>query len=424
MNSSKRPSNKVSKRKTSKNTVGVQQVDGMIRLSLPREISRSAYNVRQKFIFPGLAATPLNLKLMEAKANQISADIATGNFQISWEKYELGVTATNKLVALDGGKKTEPTLLELWERFKEYKRPTLAETTYMKIYENRHTKAIVEAIQKTDGEPISIRNQIADRWCEEIAKGVLSILEKAYQWGIQHEIVTKNPYLGMAEGISTKRKKTENNKPFDEFEDTRAFNTEEMNAIIGYFETTPNVSCWTNYVKFLFWTGCRPGEASALRWNHISPDCSVIKFQDSYDARTKITKDTKTGTDRIFPCHTKLKNLLLSIKSNQVNKNDLVFRNRLGKHIGERDFGRMWGGRKSKNKYGKTYHYKGVIEILIEKKIVRTYLKPYATRHTFITHQVDADKAAHIIAAWVGNSADIIWKHYCQHKQGESPAEM
>lgn len=414
-NSAKRPTGKPLA-KASKNEVGVQVVKERIRLSLPREISRAVYGVDQKIISPGLPATPEALKLMQGKAAQMTVDILTGHFDSSLTKYELGVVAANKLISIDGGKKPELGILELWEKFKEYKRPSLAETTFINEWEKKYTRYLTRAIEETDRTPVEIRNYIIANFNAHIAKNLLRNLELAYMWGIQHELVTKNPFLGMAEEITVKKKEKEDDS-FNEDEDTRAFTLDEMNAIIEYFENTPTVNHWASFVKFLFYTGCRPGEAAALRWKHVEKDCKVIKFSQSYEHRTRITKCTKTETIRIFPCHSKLQALLLEIKNDSINGESLVFTGKQGGQINQRVFSHTWKGSPGVN-------MKGIIPTLIEQGKVKQYLKPYATRHTFITTQVNGGKDACVIAAWVGNSAEVIWKHYYQHKHDERPIDM
>lgn len=415
VSSAKRPSSRTPA-KASKNEVGVQIVKDRIRLSLPREISRAVYGVEQKIISPGLPATPEAVKSMESKAARMTADILTGHFDPTLERYELGVVAANKLVSIDGGKKPELGISELWEKFKEYKRPSLAETTFINRWEKKYTKYITCAIKETGGTPIEIRNYLATNYCSLLVKAVLSNLELCYKWGIQHELVTKNPFLGMASEIVIIKKQQENDS-LDEIEDTRAFTLDEMNAIIEYFENTPTVKHWADYVKFLFYTGCRPGEAAALRWKHISLDCKVIRFSQSYDASSRITKCTKTDTLRIFPCHSKLQLLLLEMKKENNNNDSLVFAGKRNGQVDPNTFVQLWRGRPNSR-------VKGVMPILIEQGKVKQYLKAYATRHTFITIQVNNGRDAHVIAAWVGNSAENIWKYYYQHKQDEQPADM
>jgi integrase len=200
-------------------------------------------------------------------------------------------------------------------------------------------------------------------------------------------------------------------------EDIRAFSLDEMNAIIEAYEISPTVSHWADFVKFLFYTGCRPGEAAALRWKHVSADCKFIKFSQSYDCGTRITKNTKTGTIRTFPCHSKLQALLLKIRPDDIEPESLVFLAKKGSQISWSTFHKTWKGVEHRG-------LKSIIESLVGQGKVRQYLKPYATRHTFITHMVNSDVPAHVIAAWVGNSPDMIWKHYYEPSNDYTMPEM
>ncbi len=411
MDSAKQPTSK-----GSKNTVNVRVNNDRLSLRLPREVSRAAYGKEQYIVSLGLADTPKNRKIAQRKADLMSDDIAYGCFDVTLEKYELGVVAANKLTAIDGGKKPELGILELWEKFKEYKRPSLAETTFIITWERNFTKRLKKAVEQTDGTPIAIRNYVIENYNILDCKNLLATLEAAYKWGVKHELISKNLFLGMSEEITVKRK-IKGDDSFDELEDIRAFSLDEMYAIIEAYKSNKDMNHWTNLVTFLFYTGCRPGEAVALRWKHISPDCKVIRFSQSYCHVTNTTKSTKTDTTRIFPCHRNLTALLLEIKPSDLNPESLVFLSKTGKQITWSIFARTWRGASSSR-------VKSVIERLVEENKIRQYLKPYATRHTFITAQVDAGIDAHVIAAWVGNSADIIWQHYYQHKKDVKPADI
>lgn len=389
------------------------------RVSITGKYCRKYYPGRQKRTSTGYKILDSNGRIdkvnadaVAEKVHKMNVDLIHGYFDETLVKYEL-----KNLVSIDGGKKPEPTLLELWEKFKEYKEPQLSKTHFRQEWNRTYSNAIKAAVEKTDKTPIEIRNHIVSNLCSEHAKNILARLEEAYQWGIQHDIVEKNPFIGMAKEIVIKKKQKTDSDEFDEFEDTRAFTVDEMNIIIEYFENNIKIKHWADYVKFLFYTGCRLGEAAALRWKHILPDCRVIRFTESYNSEFRITKSTKTETTRIFKCHNKLQNLLLAIKPDDAKPDELVFKSKLGKQINPKLFGRVWRGHSERG-------INSVIYKLIEQGKVRTYLKPSATRHTFVTHQVDADKPCHVVAAWVGNSADVIWKHYYQHKHDEMPADM
>lgn len=87
-------------------------------------------------------------------------------------------------------------------------------------------------------------------------------LSAACKWTIQHQIIDANPLNGMYKDLAA----TTRDPPI-------AFSAEERDCIIEAFENDTrkgiNYRHYTNFVKFLFWTGCRPCEAIGLRWNSL-----------------------------------------------------------------------------------------------------------------------------------------------------------
>lgn len=403
MNSSKTSSSKTSRQtRTAKNTVGVQNVGGMIRLSLPREVSRAAYGVAQKFIFPGLQATPLNLKLIQSKADQISVDIATGNFDITWQKYQLGVVAANKLTAIDGGKKKpEMSLLELYNRYCDSRKGSVAETTMELSFRGVHKRAITEAVEIVGEDALKIREYLIENRCARTAQDCLRYLSKAHQLGIKHEYVNKNPFEGMAEEIQVTKGKKNKYQNDEEDSETKAFSIDEMNAIIEAFEFSRHRKHLAPIIKFLFWTGCRTGEAIGLKWRDIKWDKELITFRRTYNKSLNLFKPTKTNTIRFFPMHKdeQLWNLLKSIPEKDAD--DVVFTSKNGKIIDSIGLWKIWAGQARER-------HPGVIPQLIAQGKVKEYLRLYATRHTFISHQVNVYKIPiTTVAQWVGNAAMV-----------------
>lgn len=409
MNDVKRLSGKTSG-KTVKNTVGVQVVKGMIRLSLPRAISRTAYGIEQKFIFPGLEATPLNIKLMEGKASVISVDIATGNFDVTLEKYQLGVAVVNKLIAISGGKKeSQLSMLQMYDKYCESKKGKVAETTLEIKFKNKYRNAVVAAIEAAGEDALKIQAFLLENRCKDTAKRALSCLSESYKLGIKHKYAVENPFEGMAEDIRIfkGRKITADN--FDdenEDSDVRAFSVEEMNFIIDAFESSSRRKHLAPIIKFLFWTGCRTGEAIGLKWRDINWDNECIKIRRTYNSELKIFKPTKTNTIRIFPMpkNGQLWNLLKLLPVR--NFDDVVFPSKMGKILEIRSLGTVWRGSKADGNMG-------VIPRLITQGKVKQYLKLYATRHTFISHQINIYKIpVSTVAGWVGNGAMVSYNDY------------
>ncbi|MGA9382877.1 MAG: hypothetical protein WBV73_29300, partial [Phormidium sp.] len=122
-----------------------------------------------------------------------------------------------------------------------------------------------------------------------------------------------------------------------------------------------------------------------------------------------IRKGTKTHKSRKFPINAQLKALLQSIQSQDCLAETLVFPSPTGKEIDGHNFlNRAWKG--YKNRHGK--FIPGIVTRLVNEGKVERYRCVYNTRHTFITMALEANVSVTQVAKWVGNSPEIILKHY------------
>lgn len=421
MNSAKRPSSK-----GSKGAVGIENFRDRIRLNLPRQW----FDGQQKRVSLGLPFTDDNIKFAESLARQMELDWLGGHFDLTLEKYLPGRNKQQQNNVVDmPNKKPEMELLELWDKWCEKKRSELKPTTYELEYCRKFRNYIKDALEVVGDDAVAICNWLVENRFTGKVLVVLQQLSHAHNWGIKQGYVTNNPYEDLVEDLKKSKAIKKGNKRDDEGNiinekddenDRRAFSLDEANIIIEAYETSKTVSHYAPLVKLSFYTGCRPGEAVALRWKHIKNDCTTICFQDSYDSKTKTTGDTKTYVSRIFrvAVGSKLYQLLKELESKRLepnNPNELVLKNSNNKQIEWDSFTRTWrGDEKARSQ--------SVIKNLIKQSKVQQYLKPYATRHTFITHQVNLGYPAHVIAGLVGNSADMIWQHYFDSSQKDVTA--
>lgn len=191
----------------------------------------------------------------------------------------------------------------------------------------------------------------------------------------------------------------------------KSFSASERDAIIQAFENNTYTSSYApithsyyaSFVKFLFMTGARPEEAIALQWRHIAADCSKIHFKEALPSDTGIRGETKTRKQRVFPCNAKLQAFLLSIKSESATSKDLVFPAPRGRVLDSHNFlNRIW---------------KPVLEGLVKAGKVDEYLPVYNIRHTFITLALEHGLEAKDVAPLVGNSPEVIYRHYAGNKR-------
>jgi integrase len=148
-------------------------------------------------------------------------------------------------------------------------------------------------------------------------------------------------------------------------------------------------------------TGCRPSEAIALRWKHISKDFRSISFEQAVietGSGRKLREGLKTQERRRFPCNGKVQALLKSVKLPHCDPESLVFPGYSGGYLDTKAFRKnIWK------------------PVLLGLGI--EYRKPYQTRHTFITLALEHGLDAKDVARLVGNSPEVIYRHYAGNKR-------
>ena len=281
----------------------------------------------------------------------------------------------------------------IWTQYMEYKSPHVSPKTINSTYD-----PVTSHMDKcrTDGlkDPIKFRRELLKVTTESQARRTLMQLSAACKWGIKHKLLDDNPFEGMYLDLSA----TQPLPPM-------AFTVEERDQIIAAFETDsrPGMTYrhYAPFIKFLFWTGCRPCEAIGLRWGSVTPDCSRVHFHESIvevSGRLERRIEDKTNVKRWFSCPKRLKELLQSIRPEAPDAEELVFKSPKGKTITESNFAdRAWT--KVLTKLG-----------LEEKDKIK--MTPYNCRDTFITLQALQGHSSTTIARWVGNSSEVIEKRY------------
>jgi integrase len=78
-----------------------------------------------------------------------------------------------------------------------------------------------------------------------------------------------------------------------------------------------------------------------------------------------------------------------------------------GKPIKVNTFLRSWKGNWSHGRFTP-----GIVTQLNESALVVRYRTPYHTRHSFISWCLRSGIPVHQVARWVGNSPEVIYKHY------------
>jgi integrase len=255
-----------------------------------------------------------------------------------------------------------------------------------------------------------IFNWITRKIPADSAKRFLTRLSACCKWAMQSGLIDKNPFDGLAAQIVLpKGSKGDQIDPFTAAERDRICEALKTNVLSSKFARIKHSHYWP-YIYFAFYTGARTSEIVALQWRHIELDANPsagqtafgrIRFEDSVvesrDGRVR-KKGLKTQERRIFPINRQLYDFLVDLRPDGVKSSDLVFSAPNGGWLHASNFSiRVW-------------------KPLLEGLGVR-YRKVYACRHTFITLTLQAGIPIPDIARLVGNSPEVILKHYAGHQR-------
>jgi integrase len=122
---------------------------------------------------------------------------------------------------------------------------------------------------------IAVRDYLNLKTTPNTTKRVLTQLGACCKWAVKSKLIAVNPFLGMAADIKLPKGRGED-------ADINPFSPEERDLIIEHFKTVN--SEYASLVEFMFRTGCRPSEAIALQWRHISPTSKTVTFEQAITA--------------------------------------------------------------------------------------------------------------------------------------------
>ncbi|HEY9646593.1 MAG TPA: site-specific integrase [Chroococcidiopsis sp.] len=282
---------------------------------------------------------------------------------------------------------TPKKVLELWLKYADFRKGQVSPSTFQRDYTKltrrlERMKKLAPFLESA----IEIRDWLLNQYAAETARRTLVQLQACGNWAMESELITANPFLGLPRQIRTK---PASDKAW------AAFSIEERDRIIEEFDrAAPFYAPW---VKFLFWTGCRPEEAAALTWAHIAADGSEILFQDAVPVDTKIRQTTKSRKTTRFPCNRRLQLLLQVLRPSPMNREALVFTGVEGGYFDYKNF--------------QTRHWRPTINGLVEQGAIAFYLSQYHCRHTWITEALNHLSVADV-SYLARVSTTVLYEHY------------
>jgi integrase len=349
-------------------------------------------------------------------AAKIQRDIDYGEFDASLSKYKPAAKAATVARPLPPPASAVPDLdlATLWARYEQFKKTQVSQTTYAKDY-RKYRNHISELPSRDLEKAIVIRDYFLATLTPNAAKRTLTNISACCDWAVKSKLIEVNPFVGMSKDIQIPKSESEET-------DINPFSCEERDAIILAFEQSKLYQYYALLVKFLFFTGCRPSEAIALQWKYVGDH--FLTFRQAVTVGEKglaLKEGLKTQAQRRFPINGQLREILEAMRSKQSKPDDFLFLSKQGGFIDFGDFlNHAWKG--YVNRHGKEID--GLVTQLVKQGVVSEYRKPYQCRHTFITLCVDAGIDAKDIARWVGNSPEMIYRHYAGKKRDLQVPEL
>jgi integrase len=160
-------------------------------------------------------------------------------------------------------------------------------------------------------------------------------------------------------------------------------------AALAAKQTYRNVD-WSLYTELMLQTALRTGEVRAMRWDDIKENKALI--HQNYTLTHGIKNSTKTNKKRWVPLNNKCQTIL-----NQLPQySEYVF---------------PW------DRVAFQSYFRKKLKPLATVGILSHTYRPYDCRHTAISRWIEAGIPVPQVAAWAGNTSEVIFKHYCNTTQ-------
>lgn len=323
----------------------------------------------------GVSDDPIGRRLAQEKANRIYLDLVSGNFDRTLSKYRsdrvesLAITDLAEAYAKARTSEVGVQTQESW-------RMAFAFLRKMGIA-HRMASEIDAAIA------LKVGDSLRKGRSPETAKKYLTIYAAVWDWAIESRWAKENPWRSEAAKVRLSAPPPPN-----------IYSRDEVARILDGFANYPNArirSYWPLAV-FLLSTGCRPGEAFALRWQNVSADGRRVWIGEAVE-RGGAIKETKTREARWIELNRTCRAAILSLRQEKKPKpSDLVFTGSLGATLNTRNWRRIWE------------------KVLLVAGV--SYRPPYLSRHTVASHALDSGYAATEVAEQLGNLPKTLLDRY------------
>jgi integrase len=154
---------------------------------------------------------------------------------------------------------------------------------------------------------------------------------------------------------------------------------------------------WSHYTEFMLQTAMRTGEVRALRWADIK-DNKILVHQN-WTLTHGLKDSTKTNKKRWVPLNGKCRAILNTLPQDS----EYLF---------------PW------DRLAFQSYFRKKLQPMHQAGLISNLYRPYDCRHTAISHWIEAGIPVPQVAAWAGNTSEVIFKHYCNTTQEYAMPEI
>jgi integrase len=274
------------------------------------------------------------------------------------------------------------TLQEAWNDFKAERSVTLCPTSLISDY--RQVDKWINKCPITDLEQgRQVMAWVLAQKPVKSSRRVAMYVKSLYRWASSEDIayISKNP-------ITTFRMP----KPPQTDEEIVVIPRDEISLLLAALgaKRTTHRKRWDLYSEFMLQTAMRTGEVRAIKWEDIKDEKLLVHC--NYTLTHGLKNSTKTNKKRTVPLNARCREILAEVPQND----EYVF---------------------PYNRYAYQSFFYDRAKELHEAGLTSHRYRPYDLRHTAISRWIEAGIPVAQVAKWAGNTAEVIWKHYCNTTQ-------
>ena len=279
------------------------------------------------------------------------------------------------------------TLEELWNAFVEERSISLCPTSLTSDY-RQVGKWLTRCPIQDFKEAKKIMMWVLKEKPVLSSRRVAMYLKTMYKWAVQEDVgyLDRNPLASFRMPKAPQKDEEIIVIPRDE--------VDTVLQTLAQKRTYRSVN-WSAYTEFMLQTAMRTGEVRALEWKDIKEN--KILVHQNYTLTHGLKNSTKTNKKRWVPLNNKCKEILNKLPQ----ENQFIF---------------PW------DRVAYQSYFRKKLQPMHQKGLISHLYRPYDCRHTAISYWIESGIPVPQVAAWAGNTSEIIFKHYCNTtKEYEMP---